>query len=304
MSKSKAKRQKILVYGISGLLGSRINQLLKGKFKIVAPPHSHLNLLDQRKVEKNINDVMPDQIIYAAGLTKVDFCQLHKREAFALNFTAAKTIAQKAAFLGIPVCYISTDAVFDGTNSKRPYKENDKTNPISVYGKSKLAGEMAVLETSPQNSVIRAIMLYSSSFPHKKDFVRLAYESLKNGDKFIAIEDQIINPTLVDDLVWAIDKILERRANGIYHIGATDYTTNFGFVEKIAKTFKFNKNLIVGEKFDKFFKDKPAPRTKFCWLDTSKFQKEFGKNIIHTLDDGIAIFKKQIKKTQSLPIDI
>lgn len=297
-------RQKILVYGVTGLLGSRIKDLLSEKFKIIAPPHSHLNLKDLKKVKEGITDIMPDQIVYAAGLTKVDYCQLHKKEAFDLNYKVVKNIAQKAAQLGIPLHYVSTDAVFDGKNKKRPYNENDRTNPLSIYGKSKLAGESATLEASSKNSVIRTIMLYSSSFPLKKDFARLAYESLKNNEKFIAIEDQVINPTLVDDFVWALAVLLGKRANGIYHVAATTYTTNFGFVEKIAKAFKFDKNLIVGEKFDKFFKDKPAPRTKFCWLDTAKFQKEFGKDIIHTLDENIAIFRKQIKKSQSLPIDI
>ncbi len=307
MSKGKttsSRKQKILVYGITGLLGSRIKDLLSEKYKIIAPPHSHLNLSKLKEVEKNIDETMPDQIVYAAGLTKVDYCQLHPKEAYALNFIAAKTIAQRAAPLGIPVHYISTDAVFDGKKTQKPYRETDKTKPISVYGKSKLAGEEAILEASPKNSVIRTIMLYSSSFPHKKDFARLAYESLKNGEKFIALKDQIINPTLVDDLVHSIDKILQKKASGVYHVAATDYTTNFEFVEKIAKAFKFDKGLIISERFDEFFKDKPAPRAKFCWLDIAKFEKEFGKNTLHTLDKSITIFKKQIEKTPASPIDI
>lgn len=306
MSKSKTtspEKQKILVYGITGLLGSRIKDLLSEKYKIIAPPHSHLNLRNIKEVEKNIKDTMPHQIVYAAGLTKVDYCQLHKKEAFDLNYKAVKSIAQEADIFKIPVHYISTDAVFDGKKVQKPYRENDKTNPISVYGKSKLAGEKAVLEASSKNSVIRTIMLYSSSFPHKKDFARLAYDSLKNGEKFVAIEDQVINPTLVDDLVYSIDKILEKKAKGIYHVAATTYTTNYGFAQKIAKAFGFNKNLIVKEKFNVFFKDKPAPRAKFCWLDTTKFKKEFGNNILHNLDESIEIFKKQIEKIGASPLD-
>lgn len=306
MQKSQSKtpdRQKILVYGITGLLGSRIKDLLSEEFKIIGTPHSHLDLKDSRRVQENIEDVMPDHIVYAAGLTKVDYCQLHKKEAFDLNYKVVKHIARKAAVLGIPFHYISTDAVFDGKMAKRPYTEDDKTHPISVYGQSKLAGENVTLETSPKNSVIRTIMLYSSSFPNKKDFTRLAYQSLKNNEKFVTIEDQIVNPTFVDDLVWGLAKILERKASGIYHVAATTYTTNFGFIQKIARVFKFDKKLISKEKFDVFFKDKPAPRTKYCWLSTAKFEKEFGRGTLHSLDQSLAIFKKQIEKIGASPVD-
>lgn len=296
--------EKILIYGITGMLGTRIQELLAKKFKIIGPPHSHLDLLNRRQVRENIKDVGPSQIIYTAGLTKVDHAQTHPKDAYLLNAEAVEYICQAAKPLGIPVHYISTDAVFDGTLKKRPYRENDKTNPVSVYGKSKLEGEKKVLVSSPKNSVIRTIMIYTAFFPHKKDFARLAYETLKRGEKFEGIADQVINPTFVDDIVFAIEKILRVRANGIFHVAATSYTTNLGFTEKIAKTFKFDKNLIQKVSFDEFFQDKPAPRTRYTWLDTTKFQKKFGGNILHSIDRCLALFKKQIEKLDSQPVDL
>ena len=286
------------------MVGSRIGQVLGDKFRIVAPPHSHLDVTNQKLVHQNITDVRPDQIIYAAGITKVDYAQTHPREAFLLNAQAVRYVCQKAATFNIPVIYISTDAVFDGKNNQRPYVEDDKPNPLSVYGKSKLEGERITLSASDQNCVLRTIMVYSANFPHKKDFARLAYESLKRGEKFEGITDQVINPTFVDDLVWAIAAILRKGAHGIYHVAATDHTTNYGFVEKIAQAFGLNKKLITKVKFVDFFKDKPAPRCRYCWLDTAKFQKEFGKNILHNLDDGIKLFKKQITRLEDQPVDI
>lgn len=296
--------EKILIYGITGMLGTRLQELLAKKFKIIGPPHSHLDLLNRRQVRENIKDVWPSQIIYTAGLTKVDHAQTHPKEAYLLNAQAVNYVCEAAKGLGIPVHYISTDAVFSGTLKKRPYRENDKPNPVSVYGKSKLAGEKKVLASSPKNSVIRTIMIYTASFPHKKDFARLAYEALKRGEKFEGITDQIINPTFVDDLVYAVEKILKARANGIFHVAATTYTTNLGFVQKITKTFKFDKNLIQKVSFDEFFKDKPASRTRYTWLDTAKFQKKFGKNILHSIDKSLFLFKKQIEKQDPQPIDI
>lgn len=286
------------------MLGSRIGQLLSKKFKIVAPPHSHLDLTNKKKVWQNITDVLPDQIVYAAGITKVDTAQTHPREAFRVNAKAPGIIAQKAAQLNIPFHYISTDAVFDGKQKNRPYKENDKTNPLSVYGKSKLLGEKATLTASPRNSVIRTIMIYSAFYPHKKDFARLTYETLKSKEEFLGIVDQVINPTFVDDLVCAIEAILIKKKSGIYHVAARDYTTNYGFVTKIAKAFKLDKHKIAKQSFADFMKGKKAPRARYCHLDTSKFQKEIDKNILKTIDQSINVFKRQIEKQGPSPVSL
>lgn len=300
---TKAK-DKILVYGITGMLGSRIHNLLSDKFKIIGPPHSLLNLTKKNQVIKNINDVIPNQIIFAAGITKVDYAQLHPQETFKLNTRVVEYIATRARKMGIPVHYISTDAVFDGKNCQRPYQENDRTNPRSVYGKSKLEGEQIVLNSSKNNSVIRTIMIYSANFPHRKDFARTAYESLKNKIPFAGIVDQKINPTFVDNLVFAISKILESKASGVYHIASTDSLTNYQFLVKVARVFNLDKKFIIKTRFEDFFKDKPAPRSKCSTLDTSKFIRKFGEGILKSNNQNLIEFKKQIGKLQNSPIDI
>lgn len=305
MSKTPTRdRLKIALYGVTGLAGSRIWQLLPENFKVISPPHSHLNLQDTSSVKKHIRQTNPDQIIYAAGLTKVDVAELYPKLAFQLNHQAPAKISKFAAARKIPFIYISTDAIFDGRQYDRPYKETDKPNPLSIYGKSKLYGEQAVMSASSSNVIIRTIMLYSANYPHKKDFARLTHESLKNHENFTAIADQIINPTFVDDFVKAVAVILEKRAKGIYHVAATDSTTNLGFVKKIAKIFNFKNNLITKTYFDEFFKDKPAPRTKCCWLDTAKFRKEFGRGILRPIDQSLQDFKRQIESVEVEPLTI
>lgn len=297
-------RQKILVYGITGMTGTRLAQILKDKFRIIGPPHSHLDLTSKSQVLKNIKDVTPDQIIYLAGVTKVDEAEQNKRSAFLLNARVPEYIAKISSRLDIPVNYISTDAVFDSKKRGKAYREEDKTNPLSVYGKSKLSGERAVFASSKQNSVIRTIMIYSSCFPHRKDFARSAYESLNYKKQFSGIVDQVVSPTFVDDLVWAIAAIIKKKPGGIYHVAATDYTTNYGFVKKIAKAFKLDEKLIRKTTFKEFFKDKPAPRQQYSVLSTTKFRKEFGHNILHSIDESIAVFKKQILMQDIQPVDI
>lgn len=297
-------RQKILVYGITGMTGTRVAELLRDKFKIIGPPHSHLDLTSKKSVNKNIEDVRPGQILYLAGITKVDDAEANKKLAYLLNAEAVKYVSEKAAKLNIPLHYISTDAVFDGRLARRAYNENDKTNPISVYGKSKLEGERITLSSSKRNSVIRTIMIYSPYFLNKKDFARFAYESLKFKKQFSGIVDQFINPTYVDDLVNGISEILQKKAKGIYHIAATDSTTNYEFLKKIAKAFRFDEKLITKTTFYEFFNNKPASRQQYSRLSTEKFRKHFGKKILHTIDEGVKTFKKQILKLEDQPVDV
>ena len=221
-----------------------------------------------------------------------------------MNAKTVDYICRECKILNIPVYYISTDAVFDGAGLEKPYKETDSVKPISIYGKSKLAGEKSVLKASPKNAVIRTVMIYSASFPHRKDFARSAYESLKNKIPFAGILDQVVNPTFVDDIVKAIFVLLENNAHGIYHVAATDNLTNFEFVKKIAQAFKLNEKYILKTTFEEFFKDRNAPRAKYSVLDTNKFRKKFGESILKSTNKSISEFKKQISNSAASPIDM
>lgn len=298
---------KILLFGGNGLIGSRLRQLLGSKYQITAPSHQKVDVTNKIQVEKIIQTLKPYYIVYATGLTSVDIAEESPKLAYLLNAKVPAFIAKKAAFLNIPVLYFSTDAVFDGTKDSNPYFESDKTNPLSLYGKSKLLGEQYVLAASSKNCIARIIMAYSHFPTKRKRFVQIALETLKKGEEFYGVIDQIINPIYVDDVVWAVYSLLESGSYGTYHLGATDYVTNFEFVKKLAKYFNLNENLVIGISFEDFFKEKVAPRTKFCWLDTSKFRKKFGENILHSVDESIKLFKinfKSLSNSPAVPINI
>lgn len=282
---------KILLFGGSGLIGSRIRQLLGDKYRISAPSHSEIDVTDKIQVDTFIKLKRPDYIIYAAGLTSVDEAEINSKPAYLLNSQVPAFIAKQADKFGIPLIYFSTDAVFDGAKYDRPYREKDKTNPISEYGKSKLLGEKYVIDEARRNCVVRLIMAYSHILNARKRFIQIVLEKLKRKEKIYGITDQIINPIYVDDVVSATDLIIKSRSYGIYHIGATDYVSNFEFVKKLAKHFNLNEKLIIGVSFEKFFKKRRAPRTQFCWLDTSKFRKKFGEGILHSVDESAELLR-------------
>lgn len=285
---------KILIFGGSGLIGSRIRELLGAKYQMIAPSHSQVDVADKKQIEQIIKISRPDYIIYSAGLIESDKAEQNPNLAYLLNAQAPEFIAKFAATISIPVLYFSTDAVFDGSKSNKPYLEDDKTNPLSEYGKSKLLGEQMVMKASNKNCIARVIMVYSPKFTKRKRFVQIALDSLKKGEKFYGVVDQVVNPIYVDDAVLAVDLLIESGSYGIYHLGARDYVTNFEFVKKLAKVFNLNENLITRISFEEFSKAKFAPRTKFCWLDTLKFRKKFGDKVLHTTFESIKLLKRNL----------
>lgn len=285
---------KVLVFGGSGLIGSRIRQLLQTKYQIIAPSHLQVDVGNKKQIEQIINKSKPNYIIYATGLSSLDQAEQYPELAYLLNAQAPAFIAKFADLLNIPMLYFSTDAVFDGSKSNKPYLEDDKTHPLSEYGKSKLLGERLVMNASKRNCIARVIMVYSPKLTKRKRFVQIVLETLKKKEKFYGVVDQMVNPIYIDYVVSSVDLLIESGSYGIYHLGAKDYVTNYEFVKKLAKAFNLNENLVIRISYKEFSKEKCAPRNKFCWLDTSKFREKFGDNILHSVDEGIRLFKNNL----------
>lgn len=286
---------KLLLLGGTGLVGSRILELLKDKFEIVAPPSIELDVTDQVQIKQKVEQIKPDLILYAAGFTDVDLAEEKKEYCYAINVTAAEYFVNETSKINIPLFYLSTDYVFDGIRDDRPYKEEDEPKPVdSIYAKSKREGELVVLNSSNKNCVIRLIMPFSAVYKEKSDIARLVLDKLRKGEKLPGIIDQKVNPIFVDDLVLGIGKILEIEVSGIYHLGATTYSSPCDFMKQIARTFNLNENLIEETTFGQFSKTRVAKRPHNSWLDTSKFRAEFGEGILHSIEDEIKLFKQQI----------
>lgn len=286
------KKTAVLVYGGGGQIGSRVVEMLSAKFKISAPSHKEADVTNYPQVKKNIGSVKPAQILYCVGFTNIDEGIKKAKEAFLLNAGAVGSITHLAKKLDIPFYYLSTEVVFDGQKTSGPYKVDDQPNPLSLVAATKRAGELLALDASPKNSVLRLIVCYSAYYPKKLDLVRLALDKVKKGETFTATDDQEINPIYIDHAVKAIEAILANQASGIYHIGSTDYTTPYKFTKKVAQALGFDKSRIHPISFKEFAKTRPEPRPKYQWLDIKKFQKDFGKGILRSIDEGIAQFKK------------
>lgn len=289
--------QKLLLLGGSGLVGSRIVDLLSDRFNLIAPPSSELDVTNSTKIKEGIEKIRPDLILYAAGFTNVDLAEIEKEACNLLNVGAVEFFTNEAKKINAPFYYLSTDYVFDGTKEDRPYKEEDIPNPMTgVYAKSKRDGEIVTLNGNSKNCVIRLIMPFSATYRKKMDIARLVLDKLKKGEKVLGVVDQKINPIFVDNLSLAISKILKKRAWGIYHLGAATFTVPNEFIKELARQFNFSQDLIEDVTFNEFNKARKAKRPQHTWLDTTKFRKEFGEGILHSIEDEIRSFKSQILK--------
>lgn len=287
---------KVLFFGGSGQIGSEFTKLLKDKYKIFSPTHKQLDITNKSKVENYIERIKPDQIIYSIGFTSIDLAPRQPYHALQLNVLGLYNTTGIASKKNIPVHFLSTEVVFNGHQKSRPYKEDDHPDPQSLNARLKRIGEMATLDSSPKNSVIRLIICYSSFYERKSDIVRLLIKKLKQGKSFSATIDQEINPIYVSHLIRAISIIIDNKAHGIYHIGAKDYTTPYDFCKKIAKKLGLNPNLIKGVTFKQFSKTRSEPRPQHEWLDVSKFLKDFGPDSLYTIDEGIEDFVADYQK--------
>lgn len=284
----------MLLFGGSGLLGTRIKELLKEKYTIISPTHAEVDLLAQRQVENTLGKKKYDVIVYAAGITSIDNVEQDKEYAMKLNRDVVVLIAKHAARMAVPLVYFSTDAVFKGDRSESPYTESDGVNPLNYYGLTKAEGEQVVLSASAKNLVIRLITLYTSFFSHRLDFARLVIAKLAHKETCYGISDQFYNPTFSDDAVQALFVALQKKVSGIFHAGATDYMTNYDFSRTLARTFHYDEKSILPITLAEFVKGKTVNRAQFPWLDTKKTQTILGSSVLHTNRQNISILHAQM----------
>jgi dTDP-4-dehydrorhamnose reductase len=203
---------KIFIAGAGGQLGRWLQVALKGH-ELRALPHKGLDIGDFPQVQQALKSFEPDLVINAAAYNDVDGAESDPESAFRVNAVGARNLATCAAAVGSRVLHFSTDYVFDGT-SVRPYHEYDEPHPISVYGKSKYAGERAVAGLNPRHYIVRTAWLYHE---HGRNFPNTILDQSLKGDVRV-VNDQIGSPTYVPHLSDAIRQLIETDAYGIYHL--------------------------------------------------------------------------------------
>ena len=238
---------RVIVTGAGGLLGKKIVSLVSKDHEVIGVYHTSKPatdpylLLDLSKLEnvKEIAKEKPDVIIHAAALTDVDKCEENPELAKLLNYEVTKEIAKIPAY----IVYISTDYIFDG--EKGNYREDDKPNPINVYGLTKLMGEEAV-KKAEKYLIVRTSTPYGSNPASGKDnFALWLLKKLKNKERVKIVKDQITSPTLNTSFTLMLKEAIERRLTGVIHLADASQISRYEFSIALARVFNLNESLIT-----------------------------------------------------------
>ena len=227
----------ILVTGSTGQLGSDVvKELLKRGYSTLSPNRSELNLCSEDSIRNYILNSNCEAIVHCAAYTQVDKAEDEKDLCIKINATATKHIVKCAKILDIPMIYISTDYVFDGTKDGK-YTENDETNPINIYGESKLAGEKYVQEILDKYYIVRTSWVFNIN---GKNFIETMLRLSKTNNQLSIVNDQIGSPTYTRDLSRLLVDMLETNKYGLYHATNEGYCSWYEFANTIFKLANIN----------------------------------------------------------------
>jgi dTDP-4-dehydrorhamnose reductase len=202
------------------------------------------DITQKKTLDFIFEDERPDVVVNAAAMTDVDGCEVNKKMAMEMNAILPESLAIFANKYDFHLITFSTDYIFDG--KKGPYLEDALPNPLSYYGKSKLAGENAVrIEATDKSTIIRTNVVYGNSSYNKTDFIRWVIQGLSEEKHLKIIDGQWCNPTLADDIAKGVFKIIEKKRQGIYNFAGRGYYNRYQIAILIAEIFGFDKKLIT-----------------------------------------------------------
>jgi dTDP-4-dehydrorhamnose reductase len=207
---------RLLVIGAAGMLGQDLTAAAEGAgHECAGLDLPELDILDASATHAAVRDAGPDVVINCAAWTDVDGAEEKEDQATAVNATGAGTVAAAAAAAGALVIQISTDYSFDGTATE-PYTESSPTSALGAYGRSKLAGEIAVMQAAPGAwTIVRSAWLFG---PHGKNFVDTILRLGAERDEISVVDDQVGCPTYTGHLATGLVEVAERRLTGIVHL--------------------------------------------------------------------------------------
>lgn len=298
--------RRVLVMGSNGLLGQKVAEMLvrstsaaitlssleDAPARIMEPAeYVKADITAKKEIKQLVAHAEPDVIINCAAITNVDACETEREIAWKVNVGGLENLIEASRRTDATVVHVSSDYIFDGKNG--PYAEDDRPEPISYYGKTKLAGENLLRSAGIKYLIARTMVLYGYAPAVKPNFVLWLIQNLEKNAPLRIVDDQIGNPTLADDLAYGLIRGAELGRSGIYHIAGRDIVSRFEFAKRIAQAFNFDPGLITPIKTAQL--RQPAHRPLKSGLITLKAEVELG---IHpsTIEQGLAVVKNQIAR--------
>lgn len=279
---------KILITGARGMLGRELAERLERRHVLQLRDIDDLDICDAAAVSVAVGTLHPDAVINCAAFTDVDGSESAPDRAFAVNAEGVRHLADACAATGALLCHVSTDFVFDG-RANRPYRESDEPNPLSVYGKSKLAGEQHIRGRVSKHLIVRTSWLFGA---HGNNFVATMLRLADRQDEIRVVADQTGCPTYAGDLALAIEKLVTLSVpHGTYHVCNTGRCTWYDLASR-ALALDGRATTVIPITTREL--GRPALRPAFSAMDTAKFSAATGMKLRHwheALEDYIRIRK-------------
>ncbi len=267
---------KILVTGRHGQVARSLVERARDRpgIDVVLAGRPELDLEVPGSAASVVRSIKPDVVINAAAYTAVDLAEDEPDRAFRINAEAAGEVAAAAREVGARMIQISTDYVFDG-GAAGPYAEDAPTNPLGVYGRTKLQGEEMVRSNNPDHVVVRTAWVYS---PFGSNFLKTMMRLAETKDEVPVVSDQVGSPTSAADLADALLMIVDNwRAGETYHVAGSEFTSWCGFAEAIfAECRRIGLPSATVRPIGTDEWPTRAVRPRNSRLDCSKFEKDFG----------------------------
>lgn len=284
----------LLLTGATGFLGPRLVPALAPYGRVIrasrtasGPDAVRMDLEDPDSVRRAFDAARPSAVVHAGAMARPDDCEREPARARRVNLEAARELARLCAGARARLVHLSTDLVFDG--EKGFYAEDDPVNPISVYGRTKLASEEAVLAAAPGAVVLRVASLYGRPLGAARCFVDELRASLSRGEPTGAFEDQWRTATAADRLHEVLLAVLaDPDLSGVYHWGGADRATRYELALALCRAFGWDERLVRRTRAAD--KRLPAPRPRDSSLDSSRLAGALGLAPV-TLAEGFAALK-------------
>ena len=298
--------KRILVTGTNGLLGQKLVHLLRqdSTVELIATSRGpnritetsgytylDLDITDHFAIEKAFSEQQPEVVINTAAMTQVDACETERDACRSLNVEAVRYLADACLAANAHLIHLSTDFVFDGEAG--PYREEDKPNPLSFYGQSKLDAEQVIQDSGLERwSVLRTIIVYGvAEAMSRSNIVLWAKGALEKGDPLRIVDDQFRAPTLAEDLAIACRDAAFSEANGVFHVSGKDHMSIIELVQRVAAFFELDAASVTPIKSASLSQAAKRPPVTGFVLDKARAHLNYEP---HSFEEGLAIVASQL----------
>lgn len=290
-------KQKIIGTGLSGMVGSRIVELLGDQFDFEdISRKTGTDISDKNAVLKRLENSDAKYVLHLAAYTNVDEAEKEKglkeqSSAWKVNVEGTRNVMQAAAVTGKHIIHFSTDMVFPGDKPlPEKYVETDLRGPLGWYATTKFEAEKVVESAQIPWTILRIAYPYRAQY-EKKEYVRIFLTLLQEGKSITAVGDHFFTPTFIDDVAFIVQTIFLQNLTGVFHITGDETVSPYFAAKKIAEVFALDSSLVSQTTRAEFFKDR-APRAFNLSLSSGRI-KSLGITL-HSFEEGLREIKKQI----------